>query len=198
MNPAPRAPGFSCPAGTFCDELFTFLADAGQSQYDESVTQLEHGLQTAALAEEAGAPEIEQVAALLHDIGHLLLDEHDGKKTFLRQDLRHEILGARYLSRWFGPAVGSPVALHVKAKRYLVATSPEYAESLSRASARSLELQGGPMTAEEAEQFLSLPYAQTAIALRRWDDAAKTRNAPVPDLEHWRPAVTRNMAIRPS
>ncbi|ABD11369.1 hypothetical protein CcI156_12890 [Frankia sp. CcI156] len=178
-------------ADEFCDELFAYLTAVGQSQYDETVTQLEHARQTAALAEADGYDQAAQVAALLHDIGHLLLDEHDAHHNFLAEDLHHEIVGARYLTRWFGPDIGTPVALHVKAKRYLVATDPAYANSLSVASTRSLRVQGGPMTGREVDAFLCLPHADLAIALRRWDDNAKRAGVAVPELDHWRPAVCR-------
>jgi phosphonate degradation associated HDIG domain protein len=185
------------PFGTaeaFCDALFAFIAIAGQSRYDQTVTQLEHGLQAAALAEATHYDETIQIAALLHDIGHLLLDEHDARKDFLSQNLSHEIVGARFLTRWFGPDVGRPVALHVKAKRYLVAVDPGYAQSLSAASTRSLQLQGGPMTTAEAAEFLRLPHAQAAIALRRCDDAAKEESTSVPGLDHWHAAASRRVS----
>jgi phosphonate degradation associated HDIG domain protein len=195
MNDALLLNGPFGTAAAFCDNLFAFFTAAGQSRYDETVTQLEHGLQAAALAEAAGYDETAQIAALLHDIGHLLLDEHDVQNTFLTRDLRHEIMGARFLTRWLGPDVGAPVALHVKAKRYLVATDPGYAQGLSAASTRSLGLQGGSMTTAETEDFLRLPHAQAAIALRRWDDAAKQQDASVPRLDHWRAAVTRKTGL---
>ncbi|KPM50894.1 hypothetical protein ACG83_38325 [Frankia sp. R43] len=171
--------------------MFAYLTAVGQSQYDETVTQLEHARQTAALAEADGYDQPAQVAALLHDIGHLLLDEHDAHRDFLVEDLHHEIVGARYLTRWFGPDLGAPAALHVKAKRYLVATDPAYANSLSEASTRSLRVQGGPMTGKEVDDFLRLQHADLALALRRWDDNAKRVNVAVPELGHWRPAVCR-------
>ena len=115
-------------ASQFCDMLFEYLTVAGQSRYDESVTQLEHGLQCAHLAEQAGFDSTAQIAALLHDIGHLVLDEHAGHGDFLDDDLGHEIVGARLLPRWFGAEIGQPVALPVTAKRYLVATEPGYAD----------------------------------------------------------------------
>lgn len=190
--PLPRG-AFSNPE-EFCDALFRFYASAGQSRYDEAVTQLEHALQTAALAERATDETAHHVAALLHDVGHLLMDEHDAHTTFLSQDLRHETVGARFLRLRFGPRVSEPVALHVTAKRYLVSTDADYASALSEASTRSLRLQGGPMTTDEAKQFLTQPDAQAAIALRRWDDAAKQPNIAVPDLEHWRAAIVANAA----
>ena len=176
-----------------CDELFELLEHEGATRYDEEVSQLDHALQSAALAEAHGAVESLQIAALLHDIGHLLLGEHDGRSSFLDEDLRHEAVGARLLAQWFGATVSGPVALHVKAKRYLVSTDPAYGETLSLASTRSLELQGGVMDATEIEAFRARPYADAAIALRQWDDSAKVAGAEVPDLAHWS-GVVRQLA----
>ena len=173
----------------FCDSLLEFLDTAGHSQYDESVTQLEHGLQCAALADTAGFRPAAQIAALLHDVGHLLLDEHAGHDDFLDADLRHEIVGARLLTRWFGAEVGEPVALHVPAKRYLVAIDPTYTSLLSQSSIRSLEVQGGPMNAKEIVAFEKRPHHKLAVQLRRWDDHGKVAGASTPALEHWRTTI---------
>lgn len=195
MNATRLVDGDPLTAAELCDELFALLTGAGDTKYDEAVTQLEHALQAASLAEEAHDDEAVHVAALLHDVGHLLLDEHDRHGAFLEQDLRHETVGARVLARWFGPEVSGPVALHVKAKRYLVATDPAYASTLSAASTRSLQLQGGAMAPRETEAFLRLPHAQVAVALRRWDDGAKDPHAQVPVLEHWRDAICRTALV---
>src|SRR3546814_6538909 len=85
----------------------------------------------------------------------------------------HEKVGAAYLARWFGPAVTAPVAQHVAAKRYLCQAEDGYFARLSEESVRSLAVQGGPFTAKEAEIFLARPYAEEAVALRRWDELAK-------------------------
>ena len=42
------------------------------------------------------------------------------------------------------------------------------------------------MTAEEVRRFEAKPQFRSAIALRRWDDAAKVPGLTVPDLEHYR------------
>jgi predicted HD phosphohydrolase len=82
--------------------------------------------------------------------------------------------------------VTEPVRLHVDAKRYMTATDPGYFATLSAASVRSLELQSGPFSAEEATAFISRPFAADAVRLRRWDEAAKIRGKPTPDLGHFR------------
>lgn len=168
------------------DRLLTLLSAKGGAQYgEEAVTQLEHALQCAALAEAEGAPAASVAAALLHDIGHLL-HRHGDSPALRGIDDRHEALGGKALGRDFAAAVAEPVRLHVAAKRYLCAADPEYFARLSPASVRSLALQGGPMAAEEAARFPALPHAEAAIRVRQWDDAAKVRGRKTPPLEHYR------------
>jgi phosphonate degradation associated HDIG domain protein len=169
--------------------LFDLYARRGGTYYDETVTQTAHALQSAALAHHDGASAELEVAALLHDIGHLLVDEHAGTDRFLDQDLHHERLGARLLAQWLPPAVTEPIWLHVAAKRYLVATDPAYARALSHASIRSLAVQGGPLSGPELNAFAQSRYAADACRLRRWDDAAKAPDTTTHDLEHYRHTV---------
>ena len=155
-------------------ELFAHYAGPrAQALYDEEVTELEHGLQCAALAVRDGADDATVAAALLHDVGHLLIGDQFPIEMTLEKDWRHEDVGARYLSRWFGPAVTEPVRLHVAAKRYLVAVDATYAATLTPSSARSLVVQGGPMSADERAAFEALPAFVAAVAVRRWDDEGK-------------------------
>lgn len=138
----------------------------------EAVTQLQHALQAATLAEQAGASSTLITASLLHDIGHILHDLPDDAPDHDIDDF-HENLAARYLEMHFLPAVAEPVRLHVAAKRYLCATDPEYLSILSEPSIQSLALQGGPMSAEEVATFEKSPFYQDAVQLRIWDDQAK-------------------------
>jgi gamma-butyrobetaine dioxygenase len=89
------------------------------------------------------------------------------------------------------------VRLHVAAKRYLAATEPWYHGLLSEASKLSLKLQGGPFDAAGATAFAARPHAEGAIALRRWDDAAKVPGAATPDLAHYRPMVAAALRLEP-
>lgn len=92
-------------------------------------------------------------------------------------------MAARVLEALWGPAVAEPVRLHVDAKRYLVATHPGYADTLSADSVRSLALQGGAMSAEECAQFRANPYALDAQQLRSWDDNGKRVGWFAPDMQ---------------
>ena len=106
------------------DTLFSYMEDRGQSFYDEVVTQLEHALQCAALAQQNDAGPTLITGTLLHDIGHIILDEHSARDAFLDTDLSHEEVGAQYLQPFFPVAVTTPIRLHVPAKRYLCTTDP--------------------------------------------------------------------------
>jgi len=173
------------------DAIFELFEQRGNSIYmGEEVTQTEHMLQTAEEAERAGAPATLVAASLLHDIGHFL---HGYNADAAEQGInsRHEDIGAAWLARCFGPEVTEPIKLHVAAKRYLCAVDPDYFESLSPASRRSLELQGGPMTASGIATFKANPHYADAVALRRFDDAGKVKGRAVPPLERYRPVLER-------
>jgi gamma-butyrobetaine dioxygenase len=173
------------------DEIFDLFARRGGDAYfGEPVSQLEHALQTAWQAEYANAPESLIVAALLHDIGHLL---HKLPEDIADQgiDARHEKIGGGWLAKHFSPAVAEPVKLHVTAKRYLCAVDAAYQARLSPASIQSLALQGGVMDAEAVQCFEQNNFYRDAIALRRWDDEAKIIGLTVPPLEHYRTMILR-------
>ena len=97
------------------------------------MSQNEHALQAALLAEKSGAKPALIAAALLHDIGHLL---HELPEDIAEQgvDTQHEALGSAWLSQHFGPEVSESVRLHVAAKRYLCRVEPAYFDALSEAS----------------------------------------------------------------
>jgi phosphonate degradation associated HDIG domain protein len=168
------------------DRIVTLFRHRGQGAYfGEAVTETEHALQCADLAEKSGAAAELVAAALLHDVGHLLhsLPEDIAERGI---DGRHEEQGAAWLARYFRPAVVGPVRLHVAAKRYLCAVEPSYLAGLSATSVRSLGLQGGPMSPEEVRRFEEELWFRSAVQLRRWDDEAKVPGLVVPGLDHYR------------
>ncbi len=149
-----------------------------------SISQLQHALQTAARAEANGEPPAMVIAALLHDVGHLVAGLGDNPAEDGIDDA-HEAIGASWLRGRVRPSVSEPVRLHVSAKRYLCATDPAYRASLAPDLVLSLRLQGGPMTPAEIETFLAEPYAQDAMRLRRLDDLAKDPDAKTEALAHF-------------
>ena len=166
-------------------DIDTVFARRGAEQYSgEPVTQLEHALQSAALAEAEGADDELVTAALLHDLGHLLQDL--GETPSLRGvDDVHQYAALPFLRGLFGERVLGGIRLHVDAKRYLCATRPEYHGALSEDSKRSLKLQGGVFDAAQAQAFIAQPGAPDAVRLRLWDDRAKVAGLPTPPLSHY-------------
>lgn len=174
------------------DELFARLrASADEPYIGEPISQLEHALQCAALARGARADDDMVVAALLHDVGHLVAPDDAARMPELGV-VDHEAIGARIVRE-----VGLPesvvwlVAHHVAAKRYLVATRSEYAAKLSEASKATLALQGGPMNASEIAAFEAEPRWKAALRLRAWDEQAKLVGWSGPPLDDYRALVER-------
>ena len=182
------------------DDIAPLLVAKGQRIYAGApVTQLQHALQSAQLAERSGANAALIVGALLHDLGHIVNDQ--GEIPTRRIDDRHEYVALPFLRGLFDDAVLQPIRLHVDAKRYLCArgdgriNGAQYWANLSAGSQRSLELQGGIFTDSEAQRFISQPHAEGAVRVRLWDDAAKVENAETPPLSHYL-ALARTIALR--
>jgi phosphonate degradation associated HDIG domain protein len=168
-------------------EVHELLVRRGQTQYGlEAINQLEHALQCANLAEQAGETSDTIVACLLHDLGHLLAAERvNAIEQDTHKDDLHQFIALPFLRGLFPDAVLEPIRMHVDAKRYLCWIEPTYWDDLSIASKRSLEQQGGVFDEAQANTFISQPYAEEAVRLRRYDDLAKVKDKPVPGLEHY-------------
>jgi phosphonate degradation associated HDIG domain protein len=173
------------------DEIFGIYGQRGSSLYfGEAVTVAEHGLQSAYFARNANASDALVLAALLHDIGHLIDLAPDDLAEW-ESDAHHEVSGSRFLASHFAAEVYEPVRLHVPAKRYLCATDASYARVLSSASVQTLTLQGGPMSQEEVQTFEREPFHRDAILLRRCDDQGKVSGLKTPGFEHYRDIFKR-------
>ena len=148
----------------------------------EDITLVEHMIQCAELAKRENAPSWLVVAALLHDIGHILVpDAKTAQDSGV--DLHHDEVGAEWIALRFPANVVAAVKLHVDAKKYLVETDIEYLDKLSAASKITLEIQGGGFTQEQSAEFITRPFAHEAVQLRHWDDAGKVRGAVMSSLE---------------
>jgi predicted HD phosphohydrolase len=168
------------------DAIFDLMARRGTGRYGLSeVSQIEHALQSAALAAGRGLGDELVIAALFHDLGHLLVGA-DADLAGQGIDDLHEDAGARILERLYGPGVAEPVRLHVAAKRYLCGVNAGYLEKLSADSLQSLTLQGGPMAPDEIAAFDRLEFRAPALALRLIDDEAKVPGLATPGLDAYR------------
>jgi [1-hydroxy-2-(trimethylamino)ethyl]phosphonate dioxygenase len=174
---------------SLANQIFALFEKRGSEAYfGESVSMTEHALQAACAAQREGAPEALVLAALLHDIGHLVEDIPDDIADW-RADAKHEEVGGRWLAARFAPEVYEPVRLHVPAKRYLCAIDPSYFARLSPASVRTLELQGGPMSAGEVAAFRNERFCAEAVRVRRWDDQGKQPGLVTPSLAEYRALI---------
>jgi gamma-butyrobetaine dioxygenase len=168
------------------EEILALYEEKGDENYGEHVTQIEHALQCAALATRDGASDELIAAALLHDVGHLVVNIQGNVGFQLdRDDDNHEAVGARVLSPIFGARVAQPVALHVTAKRWRCTIEPEYLAQLSPTSRATLSAQGGLLSDEECQRFQAHPGFEMALALRSWDDAGKTEGLDVGQLRDY-------------
>ncbi|MGV9798017.1 HD domain-containing protein [Mycobacterium sp. NPDC003449] len=168
------------------EDTLEILRVAEQSPYeDEAVNQLQHALQTAQQARDDHRDDVMIAAALLHDIGRApAVLSHYGHGV-------HEEIGAVFCAEHISERAAYLVGQHVPAKRYLVATQPTYADTLSPASVRSLARQGGPMTAEEVAEFRAHRFHEDAAQLRYWDDRAKDSTATTDDLPSYSEVLRR-------
>ncbi|HCW08271.1 MAG TPA: phosphohydrolase [Cytophagales bacterium] len=166
-------------------EIIALYNNYGNADYiGEPVSQIEHMSQSAQLAIDGGFDDELILAAFFHDIGHICIQTITYETMGDFGVKSHEQIGADFLrSRGFSERIARLVENHVNAKRYLTFKLPEYFNSLSEASKRTLEYQGGRMSEHEAEEFENNPLFEHSLLLRRWDEQAKEMNVPVINLK---------------
>lgn len=159
----------------------------------ESISQMEHGLQAADRAFSLGSSDELILAALLHDVGHLLTEQEQMAQLGVKN---HECIGADYLARiGFSTQVTDLVRSHVDAKRYLCSKTPRYLDKLSPASLATLTWQGGPMTAEECQSFEQSPIFKDALRLRSFDEYAKRTDYQSPNRIRYKALITAHLKM---
>lgn len=167
-------------------EIFSLYEKHGAGEYaGEKVTQLQHMVQAGELAKQAGYDDEVILAAFLHDIGHILETEHEQMDGFGTVD--HEKVGADFLrERGFSERLARLVENHVSAKRYLTFKDDSYYKSLSDASKKTLEYQGGRMNAAEAKEFEEDELFHEFIAMRKWDEQAKEEDLKLEPIDYYK------------
>ena len=177
------------------EEIFALYEKYGQQDYiGEPVSQIEHMSQAAQMAIAGGYDNEVILAAFFHDIGHICVNQEDVKNMDGYGIASHETIGASYLKEMgFSDKILTLIESHVPAKRYLTFVEPAYYNDLSEASKKTLEFQGGVMSAEEAEAFESKPYFKERIQLRKWDEMAKEKYIPIIDLNILKDRTKRHL-----
>lgn len=170
------------------NEVFKLYELYGSDDYiGEPVSQLEHMLQAAILAEEEGFDDEVILAALFHDIGHLVVALQPVKQMDGIGVLDHEKIGAQFLlQKGFSPRLCRLVRSHVEAKRYLTFKYPDYYSKLSEPSKQTLIIQGGKMSETEAALFETEPDHKLFLQMREWDDKAKQPDMLLPSMRKYK------------
>ena len=176
------------------DLVLSVLDASDQSEYiGEPISQLEHALQAAHFARRTAADAELIIAALLHDVGHLIATDAPNMEGL--GTINHEGLGAAWLAGLgFSGRVCDIVNGHVAAKRYLCYRKPAYFDRLSDASRGTLEWQGGPMSQLEAQSFEQQPCFKDILAVRQWDEMAKRTDITVARLSEYRAMIIDHLS----
>ena len=178
-------------AKNIVDFIGSIFEKRGDEEYlGEPVTMGQHMLQGATMAEKSREPDEIIIGTLLHDIGHFTSEFG----TFSMEDTEdryHEDAGAAVLEEFFPKVITDCCRHHVAAKRYLCATDPEYFQKLSTASIHSLNLQGGPMSEAEINDFEKNPNLKKILKVRLYDDAGKIPDMITPSFWHFAPLVQK-------
>jgi predicted HD phosphohydrolase len=198
------------------NEIMSYLKKAGTESYlgpqEESVTQLSHSLQAAEQAKAFvdGLPPSSPLrspsfpltssdivlAALLHDIGHMILSRPDSWDPSADVSEQHEWVGYHYLlNHHFSAPVAQLVLGHVQAKRYLTYREAGYYDKLSDSSRMTLVGQGGPMTEAEAVEFEKGELFDVKLHMRVWDEEAKILDwqEKGDELDRYRTLITQHL-----
>lgn len=180
------------------DLVFSYYEKFGDKDYiGEPVTQTEHMIQAAMMAENDGKSSKTILAALFHDIGHLItFDEDIPFESMDNLGVKdHDKVGAIFLRKLNIPyPIPELVEGHVQAKRYLTFKDSSYYNKLSDASKGTLHHQGGPMSESEAVVFESNSLHKDMLKLRSYDEKAKELNKSIKSLNYYK-EMLRNVLI---
>ena len=170
------------------DTIFNYYEQYGNHDYiGEEVSQISHMIQAAMLAEDNNESIEIVLACLFHDIGHLLQIDSTTNKMNKYGTKYHEKIGKQFLLDCNIPEpIPSLVQNHVKAKKYLVSTQPNYFNTLSNASKQTFIFQGGIMNKREIQEFEQDELFEMSLKVRFYDDKAKVSDIKIKNLDNYK------------
>ena len=180
------------------DNILKLYLLHGNKNYDPHITHLEHAFQTTQLAKNNNETLEFQLSCFLHDIGHLLLDEHNSNNNFLVKNLKHETVAFHYLNKHFSNFITYPIMYHVLAKRYLCTIDNNYFNSLSQASQQSFIIQDGYLDKFSLQlinnKIKHSVHFSNAIKLRIYEDLSKSQKINIDiDLNYIKNLLIKSM-----
>jgi predicted HD phosphohydrolase len=165
--------------------------EAAKIRYGESgVTELEHALQSAELADHAGADDELVFAAMLHDVGRYAVPQELVSDTLQEVDIADNALGhgeqgAQLMANMLPARSLFCIRYHAESKLYLCQTNPNYRAKLAGASVKTLAVQSTDYYQARLDELSAHRWWQDAIRVRVWDDAAKVRGRVTRHLDYW-------------
>ena len=164
---------------------------AAKTQYgEEAVTELEHSLQCAELADQAAADEELVLACLLHDVARFAVPQDDVSDTLQKAKVHnaakgHGVKAAELMDGFLPERSLFFIQHHAEAKQYLCQTHPGYKDKLSSASIKTLQVQSQDTDQQKLDELAAHPWWPDAVRLRVWDDAAKVKGKQTRSLNYW-------------
>ena len=164
---------------------------ASTIRYGESaVTEIEHALQCAELADHAGADDDLVFAAMLHDVGRYAVPQELVSDTLqdveIAEDARgHGERGAQLMANMLPARSLFCIQYHAESKIYLCQTNPNYRASLAGASVKTLAVQSANYDQARLDDLSGHRWWQDALRVRVWDDTAKVKGRETRPLGYW-------------
>jgi len=164
---------------------------AARTQYGkEAVTELEHSLQCAELADQAGADEELVLACMLHDVARFAVPQEQVSDTLQNAKVNsnakgHGARGAELMQGLLPEKSLFCIKHHAEAKQYLCLTNDNYKAKLSSASIKTLKIQSAEVDQNKLDELSQHPWWSDALKLRVWDDAAKIKGKSTRPLDYW-------------
>jgi predicted HD phosphohydrolase len=176
---------------TTYEQITDSFDEASRIRYGESaVTELEHALQCAEHADQAGADEELVFAAMMHDVGRYAVPQELVSDTLQDVEIADNALGhgergAQLMENMLPERSLFCIRYHAESKMYLCQTNPNYRAKLSGASVKTLAIQSTNYDQVRLDELYGHQWWPDAIRVRTWDDAAKVKGRITRPLDYW-------------
>ena len=175
--------------------IYTLLVEkfalADSIGYGESaVSEQEHALQCAELADAAGADEDLVMASLLHDVARFAVPQEMVLDTLQNTETHgdaktHGEQAAHLLGNLLSERALFCIRHHAEAKQYLCQINPAYRAKLADASIATLRIQARQTSPQKLAELSRHRWWKDALRVRAWDDAGKVKGRQTRPVDYW-------------